>query len=266
MEPFYIGSLVLNSISSGITAGIKAKTQAAAARYQYESASLRAGYQAEVARLNAQVAASDLVTNQLAMERNAAVQGMQAAKSMAGMRASMASSGVYMNSASKYEVQASQRFSHAVDLSALRENQTHQLGVDQNKIVSYLGQTILQEAAAKANSTLAGTINPGRIGLSTAFNTMFEGLGKLAADNAFNEIDVSDVDLGAEGKKSPDYGVDVVHDPTAFSTKLSNDYTYYRNENVSEFSKKLASDFNAFGGTGSNLTKFDYDYFGSWVL
>lgn len=247
MQLLNCGALVLNSIASGITAGIQARAQASSIKYKYESAALTADYQAKVARANANIAASDLVSNQLAVERNAAIQGMQAAKTMAGTRASMASSGVYLNSASKYEVQASQRFSQAVNLGALQENQANQLAADKNKIASYLGQSILQEAAAKTNRSLAGSINPSGIGVSTAFSTLFSGLNKLATANAFSEIDVPNVDLGIGINKSPDYGVDVEHDPNAFSTKLAKDYNY-------------------FGEMGSNLTKVDYDYFDAWMF
>lgn len=208
MGGFAIGTAVLGAIS----AGIQAKQQAQLQKFQYEQAKMRAEYSAKANELNAKAAYSDMIYNQIAMEQQAAAKGLAAAQQMANTRVQIAASGVYMNSASKYEVQASEKFTQAVNHATMEQNRVNQQLQDKNKVTSFLGQAVLDRGMASANTTLGGAINPGQSFVAAAFGALGNNnyLQQMAVSQALNQTaKVNNVDLGAGGTKSSNFGIDV---------------------------------------------------------
>lgn len=137
----------------------QAKQQAQLAKEQYAFKSEQAANEARMAAINAGLAGDQLLYNQAKIEQQAMMQGLQAGQSIASSYVSQAGSGVALNSASKYELRASQRFAQAVNLANTEVNRVKQLTSDQMQIVGYKNQYIGKMAESRANSILSNAIN-----------------------------------------------------------------------------------------------------------
>ena len=127
--------------------------------------------------MNAELSAMALLTNQARIENQAALEGLQAGQEMAATRVSQAGSGVYMNSASSYEVRASQRFARAVDMANTEINRVTQL----TQAIGYMGE-------ARANQILADSINPRRNAFGSVLMNALSGFGNSVAMGSFDKI------------------------------------------------------------------------------
>lgn len=173
-------------------AGMKAQS----AKYQYEAQAIASEYKEEAAKLAAKSAAYDLIANQQALQRNTAIAGMRAAQQMAATRNAASASGVAMDSASKYEVSASERYNQTINLAAQEQNRLNQFISDQNKIIGFSEEAILGKANAAGNRIMGSSIDIGSSKMAAGLATFTKGVTNLAAIGAFSQIQIPDVNLG----------------------------------------------------------------------
>lgn len=184
-NPWVMGaSIASQAFNDGITAYYNSKV----ARAQYQLAATQAKNRAEIARMNAELSSMALLTNQAKLENQAALEGLRAGQEMAATRVSQAGSGVYMNSASSYEVRASQRFARAVDMANTEINRVTQLTADMATISNYQAQAIGFEGDARANQILADSINPHRNAFGSVLMNALSGFGNSVASGSFDKI------------------------------------------------------------------------------
>lgn len=184
-NPWVMGaSIALQTFDEGINAYYTSKI----AKAQYQLAATQAKNSAEIARMNAELSAMTLLTNQARIENQAALEGFQAGQEMAATRVSQAGSGVYMNSASSYEVRASQRFARAVDMANTEINRVTQLTADMATISNYQAQAIGYMGDARANQILADSINPRRNFFGSILTNALSGFGNSVASGSFDKI------------------------------------------------------------------------------
>lgn len=184
-NPYVMGaSMALQAFDEGINAYYTSKI----AKAQYQLAATQAKNSAAIARMNAELSAMTLLTNQARIENQAALEGFQAGQEMAATRVSQAGSGVYMNSASSYEVRASQRFARAVDMANTEINRVTQLTADMATISNYQAQAIGYEGEARANQILADSINPRRNFFGSVLTNALSGFGNSVASGSFDKI------------------------------------------------------------------------------
>lgn len=201
---FNLASGVLGALGNAYAA----KAQAQQNKFMYQQKALTAQFQADVGRLNAQIAAYEGTRKQIAFAQQAAVKGLQAGQAMANTRVQQSASGVRMDSTSSQQVRASQRFSRAVDMATTEQNRIELLNQSQSQVTSYLAQSNLYEANANTNNMMASAISP-----SSAFNTaLATGLFKVATEQApglFDETEegLDEINLISQ-KKAQGFGID----------------------------------------------------------
>ena len=184
-NPWVMGaSIASQAFNEGITTYYNSKI----AKAQYQLAATQAKNQAELSKMNAELSAMALLTNQARIENQAALEGLQAGQEMAATRVSQAGSGVYMNSASSYEVRASQRFARAVDMANTEINRVTQLTSDMATITNYQSQAIGYMGDARANQILADSINPHRNAFGSLLTNALSGFGNAVAMGSFDKI------------------------------------------------------------------------------
>lgn len=186
-----IGGQILGAIGNAYTA----KAQAQAQKFQYEMAASRAQFSADMNKLNAQIAASEVTRQQIQFAQQSALQGFQAAQRMANTRVMQSHSGVRMDSTSSQQVRANERFSRAVDMANTELNRIELLNQGQQQVTNYLSQATVNTGEASANSLLGAAISP-----QSAFNAnLISGIGQIITNNApslfGNSGDVGGVDL-----------------------------------------------------------------------
>lgn len=200
-----IGGQVLNAIGNAYAA----KAQAQAIKYQYESAALRAQFNVDMNKLNAQIAAQESTRKQIAFTQQSALQGFQAAQRMANTRVQQSHSGVRMDSTSSQQVRASEKFSRAVDMATTEQNRIELLNQGQQQVTNYLAQATIAQGDVNANNALGAAINPSK----NFTQSLITGLYQVAQENApffisMNEVD--DVQLTDPGSASKKGNIDLV--------------------------------------------------------
>ena len=115
-SPTTIGEVGLGSTAVG------SALSAYGAYSQGQATSRMYGYQANMARINSQIALqnADYARNQ--GEQQAVIAGRQGAQQLGGIRAAQGASGLNVNSGSAADVQASQKSTTALDLTQIRSN------------------------------------------------------------------------------------------------------------------------------------------------
>lgn len=116
------------------------------------------GYQANVARINSQIALQNADYARMQGEQQSVIQGRKGAQQLGGIRAAEGASGLSVGSGSSKDVQASQKSTTALDLNQIRSNAAKtaydfdvQSTQDQNQAGLY--------SAAASNSKTAGDIS-----------------------------------------------------------------------------------------------------------
>lgn len=147
-----IGALSLGtSVAGGILGAVGASRTAEANAQMY-------GYQAQVARINAQIDKQNADYARNVGEQNAQIAGLKGAQQFGQIRAAEGASGLDVNSGSNAEVQASQRKITQMDVNTIRSNAAKTAYDYEVKSVNDLNQAGLYDAAA-SNAKAAGSIN-----------------------------------------------------------------------------------------------------------
>ena len=131
VAPYTAAINLVGDIFGVIGNAYAAKAEAQRVKYQYQMQAQQAQFQADMGRLNAEIAAYEGTRKQIAFAQNAAVTGMQAAQAMANTRVQQSHSGVRMDSTSSQQVRASQQFSRAVDMATTEQNRIELLNASQ---------------------------------------------------------------------------------------------------------------------------------------
>lgn len=134
------------------------------------------------ARLNALVANRDMINNQRMIEQQAAIQGVANAQKIAATQVQGAASGVLLNSASKFEVEASEKFNAAVDYNNLELQRVYQKTSDDTKVGNYLGEAFISQGEYEANTILSDSTNPMLSGL---IGSLTSSLGSIGNPNSY---------------------------------------------------------------------------------
>lgn len=145
---------------SALSGGAQAKQQAENAKAQLQAQAAQAEFQSKTAKLNAGAIAQSTVTEQQAYESQASIQAMQDGFAMASQRASQGGSGVYLNSASKYEVAASQKYVHTVNMANIETNRTNALAKSRSNLTGQMGNALVSKAQGQAASMIDASIDP----------------------------------------------------------------------------------------------------------
>lgn len=145
---------------SALAGGAQAKQQAENAKIQLQAQAAQAEFQSKTAKLNAGAIAQNTVTEQQAYESQATIQAIQDGAAMASQRAAQGGSGVYMNSASKYESSASQKYIHTVNMANIETNRTNALAKSRSNLTSQMGNALVSKAQGQAASMIDASIDP----------------------------------------------------------------------------------------------------------
>lgn len=179
-SPYAAAINVIGDVFGVIGNAYAAKAQAQARKYQYEAQALSAQFQADVSRLDAQIAAYEGTRKQIAFAQNAAISGFQAAQAMANTRVQQSHSGVRMDSTSSQQVRANQQFSRAVDMATTEQNRIELLNQSQQQVTNALTSAGLAQASADSARQAAASVTPG-----SAFNAaLVTGLMGVAHNEA----------------------------------------------------------------------------------
>lgn len=180
VSPYTAAINLVGDIFGVIGNAYAAKAQAQRVKYQYQMQAQQAQFQADMGRLNAEIAAYEGTRKQIAFAQNAAVTGMQAAQAMANTRVQQSHSGVRMDSTSSQQVRASQQFSRAVDMATTEQNRIELLNASQQQVTNYLTSANMAQASANAANSAAAAVSP-----SSAFgSSLVTGLFGLATKEA----------------------------------------------------------------------------------
>lgn len=207
VSPYTAAINLVGDIFGVIGNAYAAKAQAQRVKYQYQMQAQQAQFQADMGRLNAEIAAYEGTRKQIAFAQNAAVTGMQAAQAMANTRVQQSHSGVRMDSTSSQQVRASQQFSRAVDMATTEQNRIELLNASQQQVTNYLTSANMAQASANAANSAAAAVSP-----SSAFgSSLVTGLFGLATKEAQSftgawQNNLQKIDL-LNQQKAQDYGI-----------------------------------------------------------
>lgn len=180
VAPYTAAINLVGDIFGVIGNAYAAKAQAQRVKYQYEMQAQQAQFQADIGRLNAEIAAYEGTRNQIAFAQKAALTGFQAAQAMANTRVQQSHSGVRMDSRSSQQVRANQQFSRAVDMATTEQNRIELLNASQQQVTNYLTSANMAQASANAASSAAAAVSP-----SSAFGaSLVTGLLGVAHNEA----------------------------------------------------------------------------------
>lgn len=144
----------------GVGVGATAAGSALSAYGAYEggqSQSQMYGYQAQVAKINSNIALQNADYARMQGEQQSVIEGRKGAQQLGGIRAAQGASGLNVNSGSPADVQASQKSTTALDLNQIRSNAAktaYDFDVQSTEDVNQAG---LYTAASK-NAKTAGDI------------------------------------------------------------------------------------------------------------
>lgn len=194
--PWMAASNLLSNVFNVLGSAYAAKAQAQAVKYQYQMQAESAQFQADVGRLNAQIAAYEGTQKQIQFAQNAALSGFQAAQTMANTRVQQSHSGVRMDSTSSQQVRANQQFSRAVDMATTEQNRVNLLNQSQQQVTNYLTTAGLSQASANTANAAANSISTQGAFNSALVNGLFGVIGG-EVNNAFGSFsnELMSVDL-----------------------------------------------------------------------
>lgn len=180
VAPYTAAINLVGDIFGVIGNAYAAKAQAQRVKYQYEMQAQQAQFQADIGRLNAEIAAYEGTRKQIAFAQQASITGLQAAQAMANTRVQQSHSGVRMDSTSSQQVRASQQFNRAVDMATTEQNRIELLNASQQQVTNYLTSANMAQASANAANSAAAAVSP-----SSAFgSSLITGLLGVAHNEA----------------------------------------------------------------------------------
>lgn len=154
----FMAATVLSAVSSAFSASNAAEQ----ARMSAELNSMQHKANAEIARMNAAKVRSELVSESKAFEMQGAIQGFRDGAAMADTRAKQGGSGVYMNSASSYQVRMSENLMHKANMANIDANRIYNQTAKMNEAVGYEANALMEEGMASAMSMVGQSISPGK--------------------------------------------------------------------------------------------------------
>lgn len=180
VSPYTAAINLVGDIFGVIGNAYAAKAQAQRVKYQYQMQAQQAQFQADIGRLNAEIAAYEGTRKQIAFAQQASITGLQAAQAMANTRVQQSHSGVRMDSTSSQQVRASQQFNRAVDMATTEQNRIELLNASQQQVTNYLTSANMAQASANAANSAAAAVSP-----SSAFgSSLITGLFSVAHNEA----------------------------------------------------------------------------------
>lgn len=207
VSPYTAAINLVGDIFGVIGNAYAAKAQAQRVKYQYQMQAQQAQFQADIGRLNAEIAAYEGTRKQIAFAQKASITGLQAAQAMANTRVQQSHSGVRMDSTSSQQVRASQQFNRAVDMATTEQNRIELLNASQQQVTNYLTSANMAQAGANIANSAAAAVSP-----SSAFgSSLVTGLFNLASNEGtgmFNTFqnNLQKIDL-LNQQKAQGYGI-----------------------------------------------------------
>ena len=163
--------LVAAGAAMALSGSAQAMSQAASEKFQRKQAALQSEHQSRISKLNAGMSALERDATMAALQNQALMQGLQDGQQMAKTKATQASSGVALNSKSKYMQRASEKLIHTINMANTELNRVNTLGNLETKKVNALSQSSIHQANANASTILANSINVQDAGWLSIFGT-----------------------------------------------------------------------------------------------
>lgn len=151
-------------IFEGLSGASQAMSQAANEKFRLEQAAQTAKHQANLSKLAAGTTAYERGLAMRSLENQALAQGLSDGIAMSQANVAQSSTGVALASKSKYMARASQRLMHVINQSNMEINRVTTLGNLEAKKVGLMGDALIHNANAKANTILADAINVSHVG------------------------------------------------------------------------------------------------------
>lgn len=151
-------------IFEGLTGASQAMSQAANEKFRLEQAAQTAKHQANLSKLAAGTTAYERNLAMRSLENQALAQGLSDGIAMSQQQVVQSSTGVALTSKSKHMARASQKLMHVINQSNMEINRVTTLGNLEAKKVGLMGDALIHNANAKANTILADAINVSHAG------------------------------------------------------------------------------------------------------
>lgn len=151
-------------IFEGLSGASQAMSQAANEKFRLEQAAQTAKHQANLSKLAAGTTAYERGLAMRSLENQALAQGLSDGIAMSQTNVVQSSTGVALTSKSKHMARASQRLMHVINQSNMEINRVTTLGNLEAKKVGLMGDALIHNANAKANTILADAINVSHAG------------------------------------------------------------------------------------------------------
>lgn len=151
-------------IFEGLSGASQAMSQAANEKFRLEQAAQTAKHQANLSKLAAGTTAYERTLAMRSLENQALAQGLSDGIAMSQQQVVQSSTGVALTSKSKHMARASQRLMHVINQSNMEINRVTTLGNLEAKKVGLMGDALIHNANAKANTILADAINVSHAG------------------------------------------------------------------------------------------------------
>lgn len=194
-----VAMAALTAISSAFSASNAAKQ----AKLQAELSAMQHEANAEMARMNAAQKRFELVSQSKAYEMQGAIQGFKDGAAMADTRASQASSGVYMDSASSYQVRASQNMMHKATMANIDSNRIYNQTAMMNQALNYETTALIEDAQMSMMSGIASSINPSQAGFMSGALAFGTTMAAGWANGAFDGTSAT-ASTGGQVSATPD--------------------------------------------------------------
>lgn len=151
-------------VFEAISGASQAMSQAANEKFRLKQAAQTAKHQANLSKLAAGTTAYERTLAMRSVENQALSQGLSDGIAMSQNLVAQSSTGVALASKSKHMARASQRLMHVINQSNMEINRVTTLGNLEAKKVGLMGDALIHNANAKANTILANAINVSQVG------------------------------------------------------------------------------------------------------
>lgn len=151
-------------VFDALSGASQAMSQAANEKFRLEQAAQTAKHQANLSKLAAGTTAYERGLAMRSLENQALAQGLSDGIAMSQTNVAQSTTGVALASKSKYMARASQRLMHVINQSNMEINRVTTLGNLEAKKVGLMGDALIHNANAKANTILADAINVSQAG------------------------------------------------------------------------------------------------------
>lgn len=176
----------VSSVLGGLGSGLSAQQAAEQQKFQLSMSAQQHKYNSQTATINAQLAASTNYYNQLVAEKAATAQNLADGAAMASTITSQAGSGIFMNSASSYEVRANEKLMHKANLVNAETNRINELAAGNALVTNYMTTALTERAAGEADTIIASSIDPRKaFWMSAAITGLSSYAGQMAGQAAF---------------------------------------------------------------------------------